>query len=626
MDNQNSPGGALSMHDPLLENNLTGYASSKNLDIGSQLNMMDSISVVGDDSYLCHHHHKPFETYCSQDMVLMCIECAKNEHRQHDKIHVTDLVFKMNERLQKQTAQLGSVLQFIQASNIAQFEKSLMDSIRSYFKRIHEILYELENKKTGEVEDLLKQIFGMRISVDEVLSLEGIGQKHQEQLQNLISKNKFVYIVKEYQNKLNSYLKEIETINTQASQFLQLNVDFKKEWSSEIVKYSVSDMDFQLSNLVNEVINLNKLESHFFKQQKTSKKGFILKDPAQYQYQKCLQIHGQEISTLTQLQNGNFATGSLDSTIKIWEVDTERILSVFDGHTHSVKKVIELANGNLASCSLDKTINLWDRHTGDIINTLEGFSNDIKDIQELDKDNIAIVIDQDNQFMVWNHKKELEDNLNKKYIYSASNDATIKRWYPRGSGQTSEMTYSGHQGPVTDIVQLDNKHMASSSADKTIKIWEIPTKWCLYTLEGHQRPVTTLLFIGGDQQKIISASLDETIRVWSRESRVCLKVLENGSKARKILYLGVQKVYTTKKTKDLGKGDTQGAGQKQQQLVNDLSISDDSEEDEVSHGSGKVGPSQSSRVKKPSNHEERKNNSPNRQQKGQSEMKSHGKH
>lgn len=38
----------------------------------------------------------------------------------------------------------------------------------------------------------------MRISVDEVISLEGIGQKHQEALQNLIQKNKFVYIVKEY--------------------------------------------------------------------------------------------------------------------------------------------------------------------------------------------------------------------------------------------------------------------------------------------------------------------------------------------------------------------------------------------------------------------------------------------
>jgi len=50
-----------------------------------------------------------------------------------------------------------------------------LDSIRGYFKRVHEILYELENKKTAEVEDLLKNVFGMRISVDEVMSLEGVG-------------------------------------------------------------------------------------------------------------------------------------------------------------------------------------------------------------------------------------------------------------------------------------------------------------------------------------------------------------------------------------------------------------------------------------------------------------------
>lgn len=43
-------------------------------------------------------------------------------------------------------------------------------------------------------------------------------------------------------------------------------MDFKKEWSNDIVKYSVADIEFQLTNLVNEVVNLNKLESHFFKQ------------------------------------------------------------------------------------------------------------------------------------------------------------------------------------------------------------------------------------------------------------------------------------------------------------------------------------------------------------------------
>jgi len=122
-----------------------------------------------------------------------------------------------------------------------------------------------------------------------------------------------------------------------------------------------------------------------------------------------------------------------------------------------VTKVIELSNGNLASCSLDKTVNLWDRHTGDIINTLEGFDSEIKDIVEMDGDNICIVNHDDNAFMVWNHKKELEDNcwsmeehedaitklivVNQKYLYSASADSTIKRWHPRSAATQSQITY-----------------------------------------------------------------------------------------------------------------------------------------------------------------------------------------
>jgi WD40 repeat protein len=74
------------------------------------------------------------------------------------------------------------------------------------------------------------------------------------------------------------------------------------------------------------------------------------------------------------LQNGNFATGSLDATIKIWDPVSEKILSVFDGHTHLVTKIIEMpTSGNLISTSLDRTVNIWDRKTGEIINTLEGF-------------------------------------------------------------------------------------------------------------------------------------------------------------------------------------------------------------------------------------------------------------
>jgi hypothetical protein len=91
--------------------------------------------------------------------------------------------------------------------------------------------------------------------------LEGVGHKHQDTLQSLLYKNKFVYIVKEYQNKLNTYLRDIETINNQAGHFLDSKIEFKKEWASAVVQYSVPDLDAQLSGLVAEAVDLGRLET-----------------------------------------------------------------------------------------------------------------------------------------------------------------------------------------------------------------------------------------------------------------------------------------------------------------------------------------------------------------------------
>jgi WD40 repeat protein len=170
---------------------------------------------------------------------------------------------------------------------------------------------------------------------------------------------------------------------------------------------------------------------------------------------------------------------------------------VYEGHTHVITKVIELFNGNLASCSKDRTINVWDRASGEIINTLEGFEVDIKDIIELDTENLIILLENDPEFPVWSYKKELEDNckyyadhegfinkiivVNHKYIFTASQDKTIKKWNPKND-HSAEVSYQGHTNVVFDVVFIDNKKVASASADKTIKIWEISTKYCVNTL------------------------------------------------------------------------------------------------------------------------------------------------
>jgi len=61
-----------------------------------------------------------------------------------------------------------------------------------------------------------------------------------------------------------------------------------------------------------------------------------------------------------------FATGSMDKSIKVWDLETFRLLKVIDksrhaGHTTSVNKVLWTNyNNQLLSCSDDKKISIWD--------------------------------------------------------------------------------------------------------------------------------------------------------------------------------------------------------------------------------------------------------------------------
>src|SRR5262245_5700194 len=59
------------------------------------------------------------------------------------------------------------------------------------------------------------------------------------------------------------------------------------------------------------------------------------------------------------------ASGSIDETIKLWEVATGKELATLMGHTDSVLSVVFSPDGKtLASGSRDRTIKLWDVATG----------------------------------------------------------------------------------------------------------------------------------------------------------------------------------------------------------------------------------------------------------------------
>jgi WD40 repeat protein/uncharacterized caspase-like protein/energy-coupling factor transporter ATP-binding protein EcfA2 len=102
------------------------------------------------------------------------------------------------------------------------------------------------------------------------------------------------------------------------------------------------------------------------------------------------------------------------------------------------------------------------------------------------------------------------------FLASSSEDKTIKLW----NLETGVLvkTLLGHQSRVTTILfRPDGGILASGSADKTIKLWAMPSGELVETLKGHTDEIATLGF-SLDGKLLVSGGFDSTIRVWTAES------------------------------------------------------------------------------------------------------------
>lgn len=182
-----------------------------------------------------------------------------------------------------------------------------------------------------------------------------------------------------------------------------------------------------------------------------------------------------------------FASGSLDHTIKLWDVGSGQELRTLRGHSEDISSVAFSPDSKtVASGSLDMTLKLWDVGSGQTLKTLRGHTNGI----------LSIVFSPDGNM-----------------VASGGFDKTVKLWNA-GSGLELR-TLTGHTGGIKSVAfSPDGKTLASAGEfeDKTIKLWNVVTGQELITLPGYPGGVRSVAF-SPDGKTLASAG--DTVKLWN---------------------------------------------------------------------------------------------------------------
>jgi WD40 repeat protein len=87
------------------------------------------------------------------------------------------------------------------------------------------------------------------------------------------------------------------------------------------------------------------------------------------------------ISATITSDNSKIVSGSDDDTVKIWNLNTGKLLNPLEGHSSAVTSVaITSDNTKIVSGSDDDTVKIWNLNTGKLLNTLKGHTFTIQSI------------------------------------------------------------------------------------------------------------------------------------------------------------------------------------------------------------------------------------------------------
>ena len=200
---------------------------------------------------------------------------------------------------------------------------------------------------------------------------------------------------------------------------------------------------------------------------------FELKKNNLYELSQSLTNHDKNIFALSELDDGTIVSGSLDKKIIFWEEDPENKL-------YKVKQIITTEKEVQIILALNDFKIAYAGNDDRIINIL-GTETELPNEEKVKK------IKSKEYFEICKLEKikgkvNCMCKLNQGYFVSGGGDIFSEKrmdhniyiWKPNGNQYNiSQIIHNAHEGDVNSIILLRDGRFASSSKDRTIKIWEI---------------------------------------------------------------------------------------------------------------------------------------------------------
>lgn len=165
------------------------------------------------------------------------------------------------------------------------------------------------------------------------------------------------------------------------------------------------------------------------------------------------------------------ASGAGDSTMRLWDLNTECPLQTCEGHKDHVLFVAFSPDSEVvASGGMDKVINLWESATGEKIGKpLKGHTKFVTSI-------------------AWQPMIAQQDG--ERLMASSSKDMTTRIWDTKS--QVCLRTLCCHTASVTKVLWGGEGYLYTASQDRTVKVWHARDGNLISDLKGHAHWVNTL--------------------------------------------------------------------------------------------------------------------------------------